>query len=145
MIKLTMDMMIAIRSASPNPEMSNLSPITASVINNVHALMTNKNKPSERTVTGKVSTIRSGLTSILIIYKTMLAPTAAPKLDTWKPSKYPANARNKRALIRMPIIHFIYNPHSPIRRLLTLLLLYSQIPSSYLQVHESHGHPNQSV
>jgi len=74
--------MIAISKASPKPDISNLLPIMASVINNVHALMTNKNNPRERMVTGKVRMTRSGLTSILIKYRTILAPTAAPKLDT---------------------------------------------------------------
>lgn len=81
MIKLMMDIMMAINKAIPNPDISNELPISSSVSNNVIALITNKNIPSVKTVTGKVKIIKIGLTNIFKTESKKLAPKAAPKLD----------------------------------------------------------------
>lgn len=99
--------MTARSRAKPNPEISNKLPIKASVINNVQALITNKNSPKVNNVTGKVKRMRMGRTSIFNIDRIMLAPMADHILDTSTPSKYPAKARNKRAFTKIPILHLI--------------------------------------
>lgn len=107
MIRLHADKMMLAKKAIPNPEISKLLPMILSVSIKVMALMTNRNKPRERIVTGSVRMIRIGLTSTFRNDKMMLAKMAAPIPVTWNPSKKPANAIKMTALISIPIIHLI--------------------------------------
>jgi hypothetical protein len=72
--------------------------------------MTNRKIPSVRIVIGNVKIIKIGRTRIFRMDKIKLAMIAEPKLETSNPSKYPAIATNKRALIKIPINHFELNP-----------------------------------
>lgn len=74
-----MDRITAASNAVPNPSMTNESPITACVIINVTALMTNKNRPKVKIVSGNVKIIRIGLTIIFSTDKMRAANKAVPK------------------------------------------------------------------
>jgi hypothetical protein len=65
------------KSAVPNPSILKESPITLCVIISVMALITNKNRPSVRNVTGRVSKIKIGLTNTFKIDRIKLAIIAA--------------------------------------------------------------------
>ena len=80
-IKFTIDMMTDTRMAVPKPAISNESPMKPSVIINVIALITNRNRPSVRTVTGSVNMMRMGFTRMFKIDSMKLAPMAAPNPD----------------------------------------------------------------
>lgn len=73
-IEITIEAIIAV----PNPSMTNDEPIIAWVIISVTALMTNKNKPNDKTVIGSVKKIRIGFIIALIIDNTILARIAVP-------------------------------------------------------------------
>ena len=81
MIRLTIDIITDTRIAVPNPAISKESPINPSVIISVTALMTNRNNPSVKTVTGRVKIIMIGFTRMFRIESMKLAPTAAPNPD----------------------------------------------------------------
>lgn len=81
MTKLANDIMIAVNNAIPKPLISNELPIRLSVSISVTALMTNRNKPRLRIVTGKVRRIKNGRTRIFRTDRMKLAPTAAPNPD----------------------------------------------------------------
>ena len=70
-------MITAINNAIPKLSISKELPIIESVNSNVTALITNKNNPSERTVTGNVKMIKIGLTITFKTDRTKLAPNAA--------------------------------------------------------------------
>ncbi len=94
-------------SAVPNPPISNASPIIAAVIINVIALITKKNNPSVRIVTGNVKRIKIGRTNILRMERMRLAMNAAPTPLKWIEAKYPSIAINKTVFTRMLISQFI--------------------------------------
>lgn len=71
-------MMTAASNAVPNPSMIKESPIMDCVSIKVIALITNKNKPNDRTVTGRVKIMRMGFTITFRIDRIMLAMTAEP-------------------------------------------------------------------
>ena len=75
-------MIIVVRSAIPNPSISNELLIRLSVSIRVMALITKRNKPKVSKVTGRVKMIRIGRTSTFKIESRKLAPNAAPKLET---------------------------------------------------------------
>ncbi len=68
--------MIATTMAKPNPSMTKLLPIIEAVSINVTALITNRNKPRDITVTGKVKTTKIGFTIKLTIARITLATIA---------------------------------------------------------------------
>ena len=105
--------MTAIQMAVPNPSMLKLSPIKLDVIMSVMALMTNKNNPRERTVTGSVKMIKNGFTKILSKDKMILATMAAPNPSIYTlpspgrmpESKYPAMTIKSNAFTKILTIH----------------------------------------
>lgn len=120
MTKLTSAKMTDASRAIPNPSISNELPIIPSVISSVMALITNRNKPRVKIVTGRVKIMSMGFTKTFNIDKIKLAIIAEPKPDTSNPSKYPAIAKNNTALIIIPMIHLIRlsdPPHSGAQRL----------------------------
>lgn len=64
--------------AVPNPSMMKALPNSISVIVKVIALMTNRNKPSDKTVIGSVKTTKIGLTMTFKMDNIKLANSAVP-------------------------------------------------------------------
>lgn len=81
MTRFAIDMITAVSSAMPKPDISKELPIRLSVSIKVIALMTNRNNPRLSTVTGNVRIINIGFTKTFNTERMKLAPKAAPKPD----------------------------------------------------------------
>src|SRR5690606_30122125 len=76
--RLRTEIITAARMAVPKPSITKESPINDCVSINVMALITNKNRPNDSTVTGKVNRMSIGLTMTFNIDRITLAKIAAP-------------------------------------------------------------------